>query len=102
MIFEMKNRLVDRVVRELRELLPIPAADPHLFLTLGKLYNPSFSPYACYASVLWVSNEHLYSEKTQQLVLIILKVSSFKVTAGPYLNKILKLFFSYSTVISKP
>lgn len=43
MVCGMKNGLVGRVVRELRELLPIPAADPHLFLTLGKLYKPSFS-----------------------------------------------------------
>lgn len=78
------NGLVDRVVRELRKLLPIPAADPHLFLTLGKLYKPSFSPCACCASVLWVSNERLYSEKTQQLVLIILKLSLFKVPTRPY------------------
>lgn len=88
MICGIKNGLVGRVVRELRELLPVPAADPHLFLTLGKLCKPSFSPYSC-ASVLRVSNEHLYSDRAQQLVLIILKQSLFKFPTGPYSNKIL-------------
>lgn len=89
MICGLKYGFVDRVVRELRELLPILAAAPYLFLTLGKLYKPTFSPYACCASILWVSSEHFYSGRTQQLVLITLKLSLFKVPAGPYSNKII-------------
>ena len=43
MIHGMKNGLVGRLLRELRELLPIPANDPYFVLTLGKLYKTSFS-----------------------------------------------------------
>lgn len=43
MICGMKNGLVGRVLRELRELVPIPADDPCFFLTPGKLCKVSFS-----------------------------------------------------------